>query len=90
MAHDVLDERKNKELKLVENNLVLDLSVEKQARKETEQKISKMIDEKIFSLRLDLAKEKKVREETEDKYAKELSDQIAKLQDDLEMEQRIR
>merc|ERR1711881_778648 len=59
IAREILDERKAKELKLVENNVQLDLNVEKQNRKDNETKIQKHIDEKVFALRLDLAKEKK-------------------------------
>jgi len=46
------------------------LNVEKQNRRETETKINKMIDERLYSLKLDLAKEKKQREEAEDRYYK--------------------
>lgn len=41
-----------------------------QNRRETEAKITKIVDERLFSLKLDLAKEKKVREEGEDRYYK--------------------
>ena len=36
IAREILDERKQKEAKLVENNIQLDLNVEKQTRKEAE------------------------------------------------------
>jgi len=41
-----------------------------QARKDTEQKLLKLIDDKCFSLRLELAKEKKLREEAEERHAR--------------------
>lgn len=43
----------------------MELTKEKNNRKESENFIVKHIDEKIFSLTLDLAKEKKSREESE-------------------------
>jgi len=70
MTREMLDERKAKELKLTENNITIELNVEKQNRRETEAKITKMIDERLYSLKLDLAKEKKIREEAEDRYYK--------------------
>ena len=70
MARELMDERKTKELKLTENNIQIELNVEKQNRRETETKINKMIDERLYSLKLDLAKEKKQREEAEDRYYK--------------------
>ena len=59
-----MDEKKTKEFKLSENNLQIDLNLEKQARRESEAKLSKIIDERLYTIRLDLAKEKKIREET--------------------------
>jgi hypothetical protein len=44
------------------------LNVEKQNRRESESKINKMIDERLYNLKLDLAKERKIREESEDRY----------------------
>jgi hypothetical protein len=44
------------------------LNVEKQNRRESESKITKMIDERLYNLKLDLAKERKIREESEDRY----------------------
>jgi hypothetical protein len=68
MSRELLDERKSKELKLSENNIQIELNVERQNRRESEAKITKMIDERLYSLKLDLAKEKKMREEGEERY----------------------
>ena len=68
MSRELLDERKSKELKLSENNIQIQLNVERQNRRESEAKITKMIDERLYSLKLDLAKEKKMREEGEERY----------------------
>merc|ERR1712000_646978 len=86
IAREILDERKSKELKLVENNVALDMNVEKQNRKDNENKLVKQIDEKLFALRIDLAKEKKIREEVMDRHAKELAEQIARLSDAVDAE----
>jgi hypothetical protein len=87
-----LDEKKGKEIKLCENNINIELNLEsnlnlnllislfiEQNRRESEGKITKMIDERLFSLKLDLAKEKKVREESENKYYKTYGEQIGRL-----------
>lgn len=63
-----IDERKSKELKLCENNISIELNIEKQNRRETEAKIQKMLDERLYSLKLDLAKEKKMTDEAEERY----------------------
>ena len=68
LAREILDERKAKELKLCENNITIELNVEKQNRRESETKITKMIDERLYNLKLDLSKERKIREESEDRY----------------------
>ena len=86
LARDLLDERKTKELKLSENNVLIDLNVEKQNRRETEAKISKIIDERLYTIRLDLAKEKKVREESQDQSYGSFGEQIARLRDEIQTE----
>jgi hypothetical protein len=70
MAREILDEKKAKEIKLTENNITIELNVEKQNRREAEARITKTIDERLYGLKLDLAKEKKMREEAEDRYYK--------------------
>jgi hypothetical protein len=64
-ARDLMDEKKTKEVKLTENNMLIELNIEKQNRRESEAKISKIIDERLYAIRLDLAKEKKIREEAQ-------------------------
>ncbi len=89
-ARDVLDERKTKELRLVESSITLDLGVEKQARKDSEAKILKAIDERCYTLRLELAKEKKAREEAEEKQNREMAEEILRLSESLDGERRDR
>ena len=75
----LLDERKTKELKLVENSLQIDLNLLKQSRKEQENKVTKVLDDKIFPIKSDLAKEKQTREEFSEQYSIQLSESIERL-----------
>merc|ERR1711865_375767 len=77
MAREMLEERKAKEFKLIENSILLDLNVEKQHRKDAEQLLIKNIDEKCFGLRLALAKEKKKREDSEEFHGKLVSKKMS-------------
>lgn len=90
LSREIFSDKKAKEIKIVENNLILDINQEKQTRKETESKLAKIVDEKLFGLRLDLSKEKKIREESEETQLIEFADNIAKLQETLDVEMRTR
>merc|ERR1712096_246899 len=48
LSREVMDERKSKEIKAVENNCTVDLTVEKRARKDLETAIMKQVDETCF------------------------------------------
>lgn len=85
-----MDERKSKEIKLVENNMMLEVESEKQGRNEVEQKIFKKADEKIYGLRLDAAKEQKKIDEVVEKQTQEIIDGLTGLRQDLEIERRTR
>lgn len=76
---ETLDERKAKELKLVENNLRIDLNLLKQARKDTEGKVLKILDEKLYSIKVELLKEKKLREEFETAQEQQLEETLERL-----------
>merc|ERR1711998_567966 len=80
MAREMLEERKAKEFKLIENSILLDLNVEKQHRKDAEQLLMKSIDEKCFGLRLALAKEKKKREDSEEYHGKLVAEKMNEIQ----------
>ena len=64
----IMHDMKSNELKQAETKLQFELSAENQNCKETEQRINKAIDEKLYNLRLELAKEKKAREESQEQY----------------------
>jgi len=85
-----IDERKEKELKLLENKILIELNKEKQYRKENDAYMMKQIDEKIYNLRLELTKEKKVREEDEDRIALQLNQQYNSLKEEIENEKKRR
>lgn len=70
LLRESIDERKAKELKLCENNISIELNIERQNRRETDAKIQKMLDERLYSLKLDLAKEKKMTEDAEERYSR--------------------
>jgi hypothetical protein len=76
---EAMDERKAKELKLVENNLRIDLNLLKQARKDTEGKVTKGLDDRLYSIKVDLLKEKKLREEFESAQEQQLEETLERL-----------
>lgn len=74
VAREILDERKSKEAKLLENNFYIDLNGEKLERKNTETRLNKLAEEKLFTIRLELTKEKKIREESDERNMIEFAD----------------
>eukprot|EP00756_Hemistasia_phaeocysticola_P024341 Hpha_TRINITY_DN15945_c1_g4::TRINITY_DN15945_c1_g4_i1::g.75419::m.75419 len=61
-TRDVLDDRKNKELQLLESTMQTELSAEKQERREVEQLMLRQIDERIAQLRDDVLVDARRRE----------------------------
>ncbi|GKT34383.1 Endoplasmic reticulum transmembrane helix translocase [Aduncisulcus paluster] len=90
VSREILDERKKKELGLVESSITLDLNVERQQRKDGEAKLMKSIEERVFAVRLELVKEKKAREEAEERQTREVSEEVGRIADALEQERRTR
>ena len=86
----ILIDRKDKEIRLVETNIALELNEEKQARKEMEQRLLKKVDEKIYSLRIDVSKDQKNREEIIQRQMRDLTDQTTQSQNEVEIERRTR
>jgi hypothetical protein len=85
-----LDERKEKELKLVDNRVSLEIGKQKQIRKESESRILRLIDEKISGVRQELGREKKLREENEERENQGMSQQITYLREQIDDERRLR
>lgn len=78
-SRELLNDRKIKELKLVENSLQIDLNLLKHSRKEQEIKVTKLLDDKLHLVKYDLAKERKIREEVSEQQSTRLSDSINRL-----------
>lgn len=85
-----MDERKTKEIKLVENNIALELNVEKQNRKEMEAKITKKVDDKIYALRVEVAKEQKQADELLERQTRDINEQIGAIQMEIDQERKSR
>ena len=86
----MLDDRKSKEIKLIENNLSLELNEEKYIRKDMEQRVTKKLDEKMFSLRMEVAKEQKNTDELLENNTKSIIEQLENIQLESENERRLR
>lgn len=85
-SKDFLDERKTKELKLVENSLQIDLNLLKQSRKESEVKTLKILDDKLYPIKLDMSKERKIRQDIYDQQSIQLTASIERLHSVVEEE----
>ena len=74
----------------MENNIALELNVEKQNRKDMEAKITKKVDDKIYSLRIEVAKEQKQADELLERQSREINENISGLQNEIDQERRSR
>jgi len=90
IAREILEERKEKELQLVENNIALELNVAKQERKETAQEALRKVDEKIQAVKLDVITEERERIEEIERQHRIISDQVVSFEKELNEEKRIR
>ncbi|KAJ1483937.1 hypothetical protein T484DRAFT_2548480 [Baffinella frigidus] len=54
LAREILQERKLKELKLVESGVTLDLNLERQGRMEAEMRVAKSLDDRCIALSVEL------------------------------------
>lgn len=68
----------------------MELNVEKQSRKESDQRALKKVEEKVQVVRVDVAVEEKERIEQIEKQHKIISDQLGDFQKELNEERRIR
>jgi len=90
IAREILEERKEKELQLVENNIALELNVERQEIKETAQEALRKVDEKIQAVRLDVITEERERIEEIERQHRIISDQVINFEKELDEEKRLR
>eukprot|EP01065_Artemidia_motanka_P025589 TRINITY_DN30586_c0_g1_i1.p1 TRINITY_DN30586_c0_g1~~TRINITY_DN30586_c0_g1_i1.p1 ORF type:complete len:315 (+),score=117.71 TRINITY_DN30586_c0_g1_i1:49-993(+) len=78
-THDVLDERKAKELQLLESTLQVELGAEKQERREVETCMLRQIDERLSQLREDVVVDVRRREDGLTQRHDEISTSIESL-----------
>ena len=86
VKREVLEERKQKELKLVENNTTADLNSEREARKESHRQLVRFIEEKSQILRTGLVTERTSREESGDYGIHQVRQEILRLTDRVDQE----
>ena len=85
-----MHDMKTNELKQAETKLQFELSAENQNSKESEVKVNKSIDEKLYNLRLEFAKEKKAREESQQDYEESFGAQLKSITEAINEESKER
>lgn len=85
-----MDERKTKEVKLVEKNVQIDVNAEKKGRREVEQRVVTKVEEKISALRQDVSKEQRKEDEVVEARTNQVVNQLNEVQDSLESERKNR
>ena len=78
-----------KELKLVSSSIALELNLESQARRESEAKLSKSLEDRVQMLRQRINQERMHREEARRQLSQNISDEVAKMNDVLHQEREI-
>jgi len=86
VSREILDERKTKEIRMIENSIALDLNVLRQARKDGEAKSDKAMQSHIEDMRSELQKVRLMRESAFEDYSQEVGDEVQRLKDELERE----
>jgi len=90
LAREILDERKEKELKLAENNVYLALNIEKQETKEATHIALKQVEEQVQAARMDLITEERERMEEIERQHKIIAEQVELFERDLREETNMR
>ncbi len=85
-----MDERKTKEVKLVEKNIQIDLNAEKKGRRDVEQRVVTKVEEKISALRQDVSKEQRKEDEVVESRTNQVVTELNDVQDTLEAERKHR
>lgn len=86
VKREVLDDRKQKELQLVETNILADLSSERETRKDTHRQLVRFIEEKAQLLRAGLVTERTAREESGNYGIHQVQQEILRLTDRVDQE----
>lgn len=84
VAREIQDERHQKEMRMVESNVHLDLNGARQARLEEESRTEEAADTRLNELRDALRRERSAHEAAQQDYAKELGDEVRRLSTSLD------
>jgi len=87
ISRELLEERKIKEMSLVESNLALELKNEKQLAKEIERKTLAQVEGKIQNVRVTFAEEQRKMSELREEQTNIINDQLNNLQQGIKEEQ---
>ena len=61
---EILDEKKSKEIQVIESSVTVEFNIERQHRKELDDKLTKMVEDKYQTLRQEIEKERAMRDES--------------------------
>mmetsp|Transcript_62254 Transcript_62254/g.197015 ORF Transcript_62254/g.197015 Transcript_62254/m.197015 type:complete len:275 (-) Transcript_62254:379-1203(-) len=86
IARELVDERKGKELTLVESSAALEVNLERQARKDAETRLARILEERSGALEADLARAKKARGEGRAAHERSVAEEVERLAGALEAE----
>eukprot|EP00747_Dinoflagellata_sp_TGD_P070277 gnl/TRDRNA2_/TRDRNA2_156520_c0_seq1.p1 gnl/TRDRNA2_/TRDRNA2_156520_c0~~gnl/TRDRNA2_/TRDRNA2_156520_c0_seq1.p1 ORF type:complete len:303 (-),score=72.79 gnl/TRDRNA2_/TRDRNA2_156520_c0_seq1:219-1085(-) len=92
VAREISDERKLKEIRMIENNMLLDLNVVRQARQETEHRAVELAEARMRELREEVLREKLTSPAgiPREDYAGEIGEEVRRLDDLVEEQRRAR
>lgn len=77
IALQALDDRKRKELTLVQSNVALELGLQRQSRLEAEERMAKLIQEKFAAMGAEIEHQREVRERQETALSGSMNEEVA-------------
>jgi len=86
VQREIMDERRGKDLKLLENAMSKDINIEREATFEFNSAMTKEIETRFQVLQQQLAKNRRLREEIETRHAREIAEEVSRLQDKIDTE----
>lgn len=89
-GREILEQAKEKEVKVLENNFGMQLSLEKQSRREFESDFIREFDDKMGRLRLEMVDERKENDSKISNMLNNVSDELSLIQGELFAERRAR
>jgi hypothetical protein len=84
-----LDERKTKELKIMESTLSMELNMSRVALKDVEYQLQKRIEEEFAGVKSMIIEQKKACERNEEHQSKELTRKLTVLTDTIEQQRKM-